>query len=60
MSLAVLLLRYSTHLVAPTGRRLNILLITIDTLRWDHLGCYGNARAATPALDALASRGVRF
>jgi arylsulfatase A-like enzyme/Tfp pilus assembly protein PilF len=60
MSLAVLLLRYSTHLVAPTGRRQNILLITIDTLRWDHLGCYGNTRAATPALDALASRGVRF
>ena len=37
----------------------NVLLITIDTLRADALGCYGGA-AATPALDALAARGVRF
>lgn len=39
---------------------LNVLLVTIDTLRADHLGCYGNAGAHTPVLDALASRGVRF
>jgi choline-sulfatase len=38
----------------------NVLLVTIDTLRWDHLGCYGDAHAVTPALDALAARGVRF
>jgi choline-sulfatase len=38
----------------------NVLLITIDTLRWDHVGCYGDHEAATPALDALAARGVRF
>jgi len=37
----------------------NILLITIDTLRADALGCYGGP-AATPALDGLASEGVRF
>ncbi|MBI3491329.1 MAG: sulfatase [Acidobacteria bacterium] len=41
-------------------RRLNVLLITIDTLRADHLGSYGYAGARTPALDALAARGVRF
>lgn len=35
-----------------------ILLITIDTLRWDALGSYGGAR--TPALDALARSGTRF
>src|SRR5512132_515882 len=40
--------------------RPNVLLITIDTLRWDHVGCYGDRRAATPAIDALAARGVRF
>jgi arylsulfatase A-like enzyme/Flp pilus assembly protein TadD len=40
--------------------RPNVLLITIDTLRADHLGCYGDAGAATPVLDALAARGVRF
>jgi choline-sulfatase len=38
----------------------NVLLVTIDTLRADHLGCYGAANAMTPTLDALAKRGVRF
>jgi arylsulfatase A-like enzyme/cytochrome c-type biogenesis protein CcmH/NrfG len=38
----------------------NVLLVTIDTLRWDRLGAYGHASAATPVLDALARRGVRF
>src|SRR5262245_51977927 len=37
-----------------------IALITIDTLRADHLGCYGDAAARTPALDALAREGVLF
>ena len=38
----------------------SVLLISIDALRADHLGCYGYARATTPALDQLASQGVRF
>jgi arylsulfatase A-like enzyme/Flp pilus assembly protein TadD len=38
----------------------NVLLVTIDTLRADRLGAYGYAAAATPVLDALAARGVRF
>src|SRR5881296_4557788 len=38
----------------------NLLLITIDTLRADHVGAYGAAAAATPALDAIAAAGVRF
>ena len=38
--------------------KLNILLITLDTTRADHLGCYGHAAALTPALDGLAKRGV--
>jgi arylsulfatase A-like enzyme/Tfp pilus assembly protein PilF len=37
----------------------NVLLITIDTLRADALGCYGG-RAATPNLDRLAGLGIRF
>src|SRR5262245_53699638 len=37
----------------------NVLLVTIDTLRADHLGCYGHAAAVTPTLDALAARVVR-
>ena len=43
-----------------TAAKLNVLLVTIDTLRADHLACYGHAGAATPTLDALAARGVRF
>jgi arylsulfatase A-like enzyme/Tfp pilus assembly protein PilF len=39
---------------------LDVVLITIDTLRADALGVYGNARARTPWIDRLAARGVRF
>jgi len=41
-------------------RHPNLLLITIDTLRADHVGAYGAKNGATPSLDALAARGVRF
>jgi len=44
----------------PSSRPRNILLITIDTLRADHVGAYGYTRARTPALDALAARGAAF
>ena len=40
--------------------RPNLLLITIDTLRADHVGAYGAAQARTPRLDSFAARGVRF
>jgi len=42
--------------VPPT----NVLLITIDTLRADHLGCYGYKGIKTPNIDALARQGVLF
>ena len=49
------------RLPAPAaGARPNVLLVTIDTLRADRVGCYGYAGASTPVLDALAARGVRF
>ena len=38
----------------------NLLLVSLDTLRSDRLGCYGYAPAQTPRLDALAARGARF
>ena len=38
----------------------NIVLISIDTLRADHLGAYGYARDTSPNIDALARRGVLF
>ncbi|MGB8647677.1 MAG: sulfatase [Anaerolineae bacterium] len=39
---------------------MNLILISLDSLRADALGCYGNPRARTPFLDALAQRGARF
>jgi arylsulfatase A-like enzyme len=38
----------------------NILLISIDALRADHLGCYGYHRNTSPFLDTVAARGIRF
>ncbi len=38
----------------------NLLLVTIDTLRWDRVGAYGSGRGLTPNLDRLASEGIRF
>jgi arylsulfatase A-like enzyme/Tfp pilus assembly protein PilF len=60
------------HLVAPSGtpvgrivsgvdpRSLNVIVLTLDTTRWDRLGAYGDRHAATPNLDRLASEGVLF
>jgi choline-sulfatase len=42
----------------PAARHL--ILITIDTLRADRVGAYGDASARTPAIDAVARRGTRF
>lgn len=39
---------------------MNVLLIAIDTLRADHLGCYGYERDTSPHIDAFASEGVVF
>jgi arylsulfatase A-like enzyme len=39
---------------------INVLLLTIDTLRPDHLSVYGYPRATSPSIDRLASKGVTF
>jgi arylsulfatase A-like enzyme len=44
----------------PSVARHNVVLVTLDTTRADHLGCYGWRQAHTPNLDALARRGTRF
>ncbi len=38
----------------------NVVLVSIDTLRPDRLGCYGGTTVETPAIDALSRAGVRF
>ena len=40
--------------------RKNVILISLDTLRADHLGCYGYERTTSPVLDTFAKRGVLF
>ena len=45
---------------ARAGNPLNVLLLTIDTLRADHLGVYGYRRPTSPHIDAFARRAVVF
>ena len=45
---------------APRKKAPNVILITIDTVRADHLGCYGYKDIQTPTLDALAHDGIVF
>ncbi len=51
--------RWARAVVGSKAPR-NLLLVTIDTLRADHLGSFGYAEAQTPRLDALARGGLRF
>lgn len=46
------------HLIKP--KDLNVILITIDSLRPDHLGCYGYKRNTSPIIDKLAKESVLF
>ena len=46
---------------APNAKRPpDIVLVTIDSLRADHLGCYGYPKPTSPVIDRLANEGVRF
>lgn len=45
---------------APAPKPVNILLVSIDSLRADHLGCYGYGRDTTPEIDRLAREGTVF
>ena len=44
----------------PAPADVNVVVVTLDTLRADRLGCYGSTAVATPNLDALAASGVVF
>ncbi len=39
---------------------MNVILVSVDTTRADHLGCYGHPEVKTPNIDRMASEGTRF
>lgn len=45
---------------APEAARPNVLVVTIDTIRADHVGAYGASGEATPGIDAFAREGILF
>ncbi|KPJ58761.1 MAG: hypothetical protein AMJ42_02660, partial [Deltaproteobacteria bacterium DG_8] len=45
---------------ASSDKNFNIVLITIDTLRVDHLSCYGYKRNTSPNIDKIAEKGIIF
>jgi arylsulfatase A-like enzyme/Flp pilus assembly protein TadD len=57
---AALFLALASFVPAAFGAGTNLLLVTVDTLRPDRLSCYSPAHALTPAVDALAAKGVLF
>jgi len=59
---ALILLGVAAALPRPRadGDLPNVVVITIDTVRADHLGCYGDRAIQTPNIDALASASARF
>jgi len=51
---------FAVRIIKKEIRPPDIVLISIDTLRQDHVGTYGYSRKITPVLDSLASEGVKF
>jgi arylsulfatase A-like enzyme/predicted Zn-dependent protease len=45
---------------AGKARDFNVVLVTVDTLRADRIGCYGFKGVETPAMDLFARRGVKY
>ncbi|MGA3102902.1 MAG: sulfatase-like hydrolase/transferase [Terriglobales bacterium] len=63
INLAVSLATFAASLAAaqtPAKEPPNVLFVTIDTLRADHVGCYGYKQVKTPNIDSLATDGSRF
>ena len=52
--------QYTHNVALKGGFSMRVILFDIDTLRPDHLGCYGYGRDTSPAIDSIARDGVRF
>lgn len=51
---------YSNPFEDKVKNNRNVIIICLDTLRADHIGCYGYSRATTPNIDKLAKKGIIF
>ena len=60
MVLALLLAALACVSCGGGDEHLNVIIIGVDTLRPDHLGCYGYGRDTSPTIDRLAREGVLF
>ena len=58
--LFILLAFVAATAAAASAQHPDVYLVTIDTLRADHVGAYGDKQAETPTLDTLAREGIRF
>jgi arylsulfatase A-like enzyme/Flp pilus assembly protein TadD len=53
-------LQTALHAQPSPAAKPDVFLITIDTLRADHVGCYGYKQVETPTIDSIAADGIRF
>lgn len=60
VSVVLFVIVFALPLLAGDPSRPNVLLITLDTMRADHVSCYGYHLRTTPMLDRLAQEGTRF
>ncbi|MBS3818803.1 sulfatase [bacterium] len=51
---------FNPVLYTPSKKKPNVILISLDTLRADHLGCYGYERNTTPHIDSFSSQSALF
>ena len=59
-SLFILSILPASNLHGETAAHRNVIIISVDTLRADHLSCYGYERATSPQIDAFAAAGILF
>ncbi len=60
LTVACLVVVWACSPFRGSDARTSVLLVIVDTLRADHLGCYGGPEEPTPNVDALAAEGVLF
>ncbi len=58
VGLAVVVAAIAFRSVTPSKPKMNVILITLDTTRADHLGCYGYHRDTSPHIDSVAQNAV--